>query len=567
MRNALIAAGTLLSLMASLMEPARAQAGDAAAVDDVTLLRNTVANLLEAMVKQGLLSKEAATQLVTDAQAKAEAEGAQDAAAQAAGPGDVRVTYVPQVVRDEITREVQASVSEAVVADVKNAALVEGWGVPAALPDWVRRMNWEGEVRSRAVGIFFDDGNSTTIPDYQAINQNGGIADLGQAALLNTTTDETRLQVRLLLGATYEMTPNLLGAFSIQTGNEVNPLTRNQDLSNYGRSSALLLDEGYLSYRMRRNDDENHHLQVLAGRFANPFQTTELLWDNDLRFGGAVLRYAWNAPTYRDWHSLDGYVRPWEEPLSPRARGVFGNVGAFQVQNEAFSSSDKWLYVGQVGYEHAFNEQMRGSIAAGWWQYENMTGRLNPPGSQQFDFTAPQFLTKGNTLFDISNDDDPLTQRWALAAEYQVLQLNSSLTWLLNDTLQTSVVAEWAKNLGYDQDEVLARIGTASASLVPDRERSTAYRVEWRIGWPTVVTPLAWRVTAGYTYTQRDALIDAFVDGNVRRGGTDAEGFILAGELGIARNSWLRVRYFTADEIDGPPLGIDVLQLDWFGQF
>jgi polyhydroxyalkanoate synthesis regulator phasin len=558
--------GAVLAIAAGL-GPVVASAADAAPVDDVTLLRNTVANLLEAMVKQGLLSKDAATRLVADAQAKAEAETATTTAEGQAAPGDVRVTYVPQVVRDEITQEVTASVSQTVVADVKNAARTEGWGVPAALPDWVRRMTWEGEVRARAVGIFYDDGNATTIPNFQVINQNGGIGGLGQEALLNTTKDETILQVRLLLGATYEMAPNLLGAFSIQTGNQINPLTRNQDLGLYGRSSALLLDEAYLSYRLPRGDDEKHHFQVLAGRFANPFQTTELLWDNDLRFGGAVLRYASNAPTYRDWHSLDNYVRPWEEIIGPEGRGVFANVGAFQVQTEPFTSSDKWLYVAQAGYEHAFSETVRGSIAAGWWQWENVAGRLNPPGSTQFDYTAPDFLTKGNTLFDISNDDDPLTQRWALAAEYQVLQINSSLTWLVNDTLQTSIVAEWAKNLGYDQNEVLTRIGTANANLVPDRERSTAYRVEWRIGWPRVVTPLSWRVTAGYTYTERDALLDSFVDGNTRRGGTDAEGFILAGELGVANNSWLRVRYFSADEIDGPPLGIDVLQLDWFGQF
>ena len=50
----------------------------------------------------------AAAQLVADAQSKASAEAATGAAA----PGDVRVTYVPQVVRDEITAQVRETIQQ-----------------------------------------------------------------------------------------------------------------------------------------------------------------------------------------------------------------------------------------------------------------------------------------------------------------------------------------------------------------------------------------------------------------------------------------------------------------------
>ena len=71
-----------------------------------------------------------------------------------------------------------------------------------------------------------------------------------------------------------------------------------------------------------------------------------------------------------------------------------------------------------------------------------------------------------------------------------------------------------------------------------------------------------WQVFVGYRYLERDAVLDAFTDSDFHLGGTDAKGWILGGDYGLARNTWLTLRYLSADEIDGPPLGIDVLQLD-----
>ena len=46
-----------------------------AAGSDMAVLRNTVVNLLDAMVKQGLISKESAEKLVADAQTQGERRG------------------------------------------------------------------------------------------------------------------------------------------------------------------------------------------------------------------------------------------------------------------------------------------------------------------------------------------------------------------------------------------------------------------------------------------------------------------------------------------------------------
>ena len=56
--------------------------------------------------------------------------------------------------------------------------------------------------------------------------------------------------------------------------------------------------------------------------------------------------------------------------------------------------------------------------------------------------------------------------------------------------------------------------------------------------------------------------MDGFADSDFHGGGTDAQGYTLAGEFGITRNTWMRMRYMSANEIDGPPLAVDILLVD-----
>ena len=62
-------------------------------------------------------------------------------------------------------------------------------------------------------------------------------------------------------------------------------------------------------------------------------------------------------------------------------------------------------------------------------------------------------------------------------------------------------------------------------------------------------------------------MLDAFTDSDFHLGGTNSKGWLLGGSYGLTENAWLTARYMSADEIDGPPLGIDVFQLDLNAKF
>ena len=88
-----------------------------------------------------------------------------------------------------------------------------------------------------------------------------------------------------------------------------------------------------------------------------------------------------------------------------------------------------------------------------------------------------------------------------------------------------------------------------------------------RVGHSSTVAPWEWNVRGGYRRLESDAVVDAFTDSDFHLGGTNAKGFFLGGNLGLAKNAWMGLRYFSSSEVSGPPLNIDVLQLDVNAKF
>jgi len=145
LKRSLIAAAFLPLLLLG-----REQAVRADETQSLEELRNTVINLLQALVDQGVISKEKAQQMVKAAQDKAAADTALSSAAAKEDEGAVRVPYVPQIVQDKIAKQVEEDMKPGVVADVVKEAKTEKWGVPGALADWLTRTRLSGDVTLRA---------------------------------------------------------------------------------------------------------------------------------------------------------------------------------------------------------------------------------------------------------------------------------------------------------------------------------------------------------------------------------------------------------------------------------
>jgi hypothetical protein len=505
-------------------------------------LRNTVINLLNGLVEQGVISREKAAQMVKAAQEKAAADAA---AVAKSDEGAVRVPYVPQIVKDDIAKQVAQEVKPAVVADVIKEAKTEKWGVPGALADWLTRTRVYGDVTVREEGLFFDKNNvPDTILNYYAINTAGGIQQAGQSAFLETNEDRIRTRLRVHLGVESELSDSITAGVRLSTGNTTDLVSETQTLDGTA-PFAIGIDEAYIRFD-ERNAQKFPWLSVATGRFANPYDTpTNLIFHKDLTFEGV-------AATAR-FGLGDG---------SPEQSHLFFTLGAHPLQEVQFSAEDKWLTGAELGANLRWGDGQRLRLSGAFYDYFNVTGRLNPTDSTVENFTAPQFLRYGNTVFNIANNpSNPSADLFAYASKFRLGNVNATYT-LPVGRYSLGVTLDAVRNFAFNAARVESEVGY---SVAP---RTKGYQAEVSFGDPVVLTQNAWRVLVGYRYLERDAVIDAYTDSDFHYfGGTNARGYMAIGDYGLANRVWLRLRYLSANEIDGPLFGVDTLQIDVNSKF
>ena len=586
-------------VLGALVAPFAAIAGER---EELSELRNTVVGLLDALVEQGILSREQADGMVKKAQEKAAAQAAQLPSGEpgdtetvaspgaTAGPGAspadqaaaealadagtdskvVRVPYVPEFVKDEIRQQVRAELRNEVLEDVKQTAKAEKWGTPDALPAWVNKIKISGDVRLRDEYDQFSDNNPDSLNnvnplylDILALNDDGSY-DCIPDCNLNTSIDRNRARARVRLGLSAAITDKLKFGARLTTGNQKDPVSTNQTLGNTGNRYDVQLDQAFLRYESLYNG--NPFFDVAAGRIPNPWFSTDLVWDEDLTFEGAAM-------TFRG--SIAGASNLLE--MQDRSRQIFVTLGAFPLDEIELSGRDKLLLGAQVGTEWTLQNQSKFKLGVAYYDYRNVTGRRNPnPDDGSFDYSAPEFSQTGNLMFDIRNHADVLIDPndvlLALASDYNLLNLTGSMDLAFLAPIHVVLTGDVVTNIGYDKDDILER--TQGANLVfhgntrtDSSARTLGYNLDLNVGWPKIDKWGDWQVFATYKYLERDAVLDAFTDSDFHLGGTDAKGYILGAKFGIAKNTWLRARWLSADEIDGAPLGIDVLQLDLNARF
>ena len=526
--------------------------------EEILKLNNTTRSLLDTLVEQGVLSAERAQQIQEDAERKAAEQIKQQEREQVGGePGVIRVPYVPDYVREDIKNEVSSDLQPKVVDEVVEQAKEEGWGVPAALPDWVRRFSFYGDIRLRLQGDFHSSNNppiGTAFVDWNEVNENGGFSD----SFLNTTEDRTRARLRLRLGANARVTDDLKAGIRIATGSVGNPVSTNQTMGNYFGSNELVLDRAYLQYDAQTAYDFAW-LTLWGGRMPQPWFTTELVWDKDVNPDGF-------AATYR--YSMAGSNNRRE--LYRRDRTLFFTLGAFAVDEIELSDDDKWLFATQLGLDMTFKNKSSFKIALAYYDYHNIEGKRSPVSQPNlYDSTAPAFVQKGNSMFDISNELGEPFQRFGLAPDYNLLDLAFIYDMARYSPYHFIITGDYVENIGYDADEITQRLegGAMFANSTfftddPANEQTTGYKLQFLLGWPKTLVRNSWNVFFSFRHLERDAVLDAFADSDFHLGGTNAEGWIVGGSYALVDNVYLKARYLSADEIVGPPLGIDVLQID-----
>jgi hypothetical protein len=418
----------------------------------------------------------------------------------------------------EIRKEVQGNMKKEIKEEAVQEAKAE---TKKSLPEWLNRFSFNGDVRLRYEGDFLDENNADIL------------SPSNPTTLMNSKIDRNRLILRVRLNTTVKVNDEVEAVIGLATGTTNNPVSAQVTLGDYLNKKAIALDLGYLKWNPLPS------LTLWGGRFPMPWFSTDLVWWPDLRFDGIAGSYA--------------------RQLTPRLSGL-ATVGAFPIQEVEFSSRDKWLFGAQALATYKLRENVTAKLGVAFYDYENIVGKANDPATPGVnDYTAPLFQQKGNTLFDI---DPSSAIKTALASDFRELNVTGMLDFGYWEPVHVVFVGDYVKNLGYNKAEVVQRTGN------PDiKEETTGYQLGFAIGHPNIEDYGDWKGYFFYKYLESDAVLDAFTDPDFHLGGTNTKGWIVGGDVGLRKNFWLSARWMSADQISGPPLAIDVFQLNLNGRF
>lgn len=502
-------------------------------------LKATTSNLIELLVQEGVLSKQKADALIQKASADAQKQVAQTAAQdkvhsevnKALDEKTVRVQYIPQHVKQAMREEIEHDVMEKL-----NYKAGERLGVP----EWIDRISFHGDIRLRGQADTFDDNNA----DFQVLSSNVTRA----MNLQNASEERRRARVRARLGADININDWLTGGLQFVTGLQNTPVTPNQTEGIAQGKYLFSLDRAFLTAQL------TPWAKVTGGRFENPFVYTDMLWDPDLAFDGVVASF---TPKINDRLSS------------------FTTVGAFPIEEVESSSinraNDKWLYSLQTGINWAATEKSRVKLAVAYHDFREVEGKMNSIGLDDYSGTAPIWRQRGNNTFDINanNIGTPGENTIiGLASKFELINLLAQVDLLHFDPVHLTFTADYVKNIGFDQGEILQRTGNLY------KEETDAYNLRVDLGHSSFngsfkqqVKAREWQVSFGYKYIEADAVLDGFADSNFRLGGTDTKGWYLFGNYAIDKNAWVGARYMSADTISGLPFSVDVLLVDLNARF
>jgi hypothetical protein len=308
-----------------------------------------------------------------------------------------------------------------------------------------------------------------------------------------------------------------------------------------------------------------------------------MVYSPDLSFEGFAGTFRWhmnqNDPAVKSYRAAEPNARFGVQMGPQTPDSLFMTLGAFPIQEVNFSTTDKWLFGGQLGADWLVHDNSRLKIAAAYYDYQNLRAQANAPDKFTYDWTAPQFTQKGNTMVPINvnggvNVNSRCTDSqslgvgqgclFGLASDFKIFNTTVMYDFADFAPVHALVSLDYAKNLGYDANRIEREFPSYLKNYLKNdnKDRTDAFQIRFDVGNQEIRRFKDWSAILAYRYIQRDAVLDAFTDTIFHQGGTDAKGWMLGGNYGLAKNTSLMFRWFSTESIDGPPLDIDTATLD-----
>ncbi len=282
----------------------------------------------------------------------------------------------------------------------------------------------------------------------------------------------TRGVVRARLGAAYALNDRLTAGARLVTGDPDDPNSSDVTLGDFVDDLTVSLDRAYLNYA---GDSWN----VVGGKFANPFERTDLVWDGDVNPTGAAASVV--LPEWND--------------LALRATGIYSII------DEQALGKDSDMWGGQITVRLTTGGDWELNAAAAYFDYSIGSFANAGPG----DFRDNLLVTDGSAYLS----DFDLT--------HAIIEFRYTG---LGDRWPLTFTGDWVRNLGAAAGEDLGY----SADLVFGRRANVR----------------DWRIRYGYAMAETDAVLAAFSHDNTAYG-TNYRQHTLHIEYVLQPDMWLNL--------------------------
>lgn len=256
--------------------------------------------------------------------------------------------------------------------------------------------------------------------------------------------DRSRSSVRARLRAAYKIDDHFAIGTQIATGDPDDPNSTDVTLGSFVDDFQVSLDQAWVRYT-------NGGLTAYAGKFPQPFQRTDMVWDGDVSPQGVAAAYGANLGKAR----VD-------------ARGIWF------VIDEASVARDSDMLGGQLAFSAPLAPDLKAGLTGSYYHY-----RLGSVGGADAGDFRGNLVSGGRYLSD-----------------FHLLEGIGTLGWSgLSERWPLSFTADYVKNLG--------------AAVAGD----TAFNLELAAG--RTARPGDWRLAYHYSEVEVDSVLAAFSHDNI----------------------------------------------------
>lgn len=389
------------------------------------------------------------------------------------------------------------------------------------VPDWTQNVKVSGDVRYRTRG---DWGKL-------AQNQPQTVAPTNASDLRKQRIQES---IRGRFAIEGKVNPFTYAGTRFAGGN-TNPRSVDDTINGYFNKAFVMFDQYYMRFEAPKELADRYKcyfsdMKLWAGKFTNPFEYTEMVWDTDINPGGLAFQY----------------VSPGFDPGFLPSFKAYSNIGMLWVDEAANFNTDPILWGYQAGVKtEAFGPMgSMVNVATTLYDFANLKGKT--PNANSAGTNSRTWI--GDYGYGIGS-----SSLGTYKYEYNVFDLLVSIDNqnLGNIKLPNGVWVDFIYN-----------------ASVSDPALNKGASIGGYIGKKKLKDPGDWKASAQWRYIERDAIPDFMPDSNFygfgtytatnvlpnvnglpAAGGTNGKGTKLMLEYQMAKNTVCNITWYWMEPI------------------